>query len=321
MTGDIWLGDLVRAARSTGARTAADHARIAALLGLGPAGPAPGAALTPAGARRGLRPERSPGPAGAAGGLPPDPAPAAVPGDGSRPQPADGVQVLQAVGRAAAHPGSWRSDPLPVAAAVGSEPPHLPLLAPRSTAAVLHAALSRTRPEGEPDVEAAAHRIARGRPVAHIPRRPLPTLRYGVQILADVSASMEPFARDVHDVIAAVQAVAGPARTRVRWFSDVPGRGAGDGQRATWGPYRPPQPGTQVLILSDLGAGGPFLNPWRAAPAEWRLTVRQIQQAGCRAVAFVPLPRHRWPHWIRGVLPAVVWDRGTTVGQVLEARR
>ncbi|GKQ41549.1 hypothetical protein [Streptomyces sp. A012304] len=322
--GEAWLGDIARAAHALDARTPEEFARIAALLGVGggPAGTADPAPRPQEG--RGDPARRAP-----AEDAPPERRP---PGPDQpvlqrRPTAAEAgtVNVLVPVEQQSRHPTRWSTDPLarpPGRDEARTRPPHLPLLAPRSTAALLTILLARVTFDGELDVERATETLAQARPLTAIPRLPLPTLRYGVQILADTSGAMEPFARDVDDVIAHVRALAGVAGTQVLRFADVPVRGAGPGPRTTWQrPYRPPRPGVRVLILSDLGAGGSSHNPWRATEQEWRTTVDAIRQRGCEPVALVPLPERLWPEWARGLLPMVAWDRGTTVGKALGARR
>ncbi|MFJ4695411.1 hypothetical protein [Streptomyces sp. NPDC088766] len=323
--GEAWLGDVARAARALGARTAEDFARIAGLLGVGGGGAAD-VELPP----RSEEGRGDPAREATAREAPERPARDQEPPPLFQRRPTTAgtstVTVLVPVERQPRRPARWTTDPMarpPGRDQAPVRPPHLPLLAPRSTAALLTVLLARITRDGELDVERATEHLAQARPLTAIPRLPLPTLRYGVQILADSSSAMEPFARDVDDVIGHVRALAGVAGTQVLRFADVPLRGAGPGPRATWQrPYRPPRPGVRVLILSDLGAGGSAVNPWRATEQEWRTTIAAIRQRGCEPVALVPLPERLWPDWARGgLLPMVAWDRGTTVGKALGARR
>ncbi|WP_405773577.1 hypothetical protein [Streptomyces sp. NBC_01538] len=320
MTREIWLGDLVRAATALGVTDAVGWARVASLLGLGPGSerelPEEPLPDTPAFPQPASTPSRR-DPAGDESARP-----YLAPPDAVRPAPAEEESaVLVPVAHLPPRRTGWSVDPLPAPRStpydeVGA-PPQLPLLAPRSTAAVLHAALARVTPEGDLDVERAADHLARGLPLAEIPRRPLPTLRYGVQILADISASMEPFARDVEDVIDQVRSLVGVAGTRVLRFADCPSRGVGAGPRGSWRPYQPPQHGTRVLLLSGLGAVGPVFDPHRGTEREWREVLLRIRQHGCDTVALVPLPERLWPAWWQSRLRVVAWDRGTTVGRVI----
>lgn len=324
VTREIWLGDVARAATTLGMADQAGWERVAALLGLGPGGEPVPVAEPPRDVMDLTPPPAAPGRVGLTGDA--EPEPYAEPSGAPRRTVADEEPTLLVpVGHRPPRRTGWAVDPLPAPrsapTAEASAPSHLPLLAPRSTAAVLHAALARVTPEGDLDVERAADHMARGLPLAEIPRRPLPTLRYGVQILADISASMEPFARDVEDVIEQVRSLVGVAGTRVLRFADCPSRGVGAGPRGTWRPYQPPQHGTRVLLLSGLGRIGPVFDPHRSTEREWREILLRIRQHGCDTVALVPLPERLWPAWWQSRLRVVAWDRGTTVGRVVGGLR
>lgn len=214
------------------------------------------------------------------------------------------------------HEWTVPSLPLPDRSRVRISLPHEPLLAPRSTSAMLHRALSKPVDQGELDVRRVVDRLSRGLPLESLPRRPVRTLRFGVQVLADLGVGMEPFSRDLHDTIGQVMATVGREHTEVVYFDHCPVRGVGPGPRWTWGDYVPPAAGTRVLILSDLGMGGPSLDPRRSTRAEWERLLQMLSYAQCTAVAFVPLPEKRWPSWAVKLLPLVPWDRQTTVGWV-----
>ncbi|MDX3454536.1 hypothetical protein PV396_21735 [Streptomyces sp. ME02-8801-2C] len=215
-----------------------------------------------------------------------------------------------------AHEWTAPSLPLPDRSRVRIPLPHEPLLAPRSTSAMLHRALSKPVEQGQLDVRRVVDRLSRGLPLETLPRRPVRTLRFGVQVLADLGLGMEPFSRDLHDTIGQVTATVGREHTEVVYFDQCPVRGAGPGPRWTWGDYAPPAAGTRVLILSDLGTGGPSLDPRRSTRAEWERLLQLLSYAQCTAVAFVPLPEKRWPSWAANLLPLVPWDRQTTVGWI-----
>ncbi|NUP31743.1 MAG: hypothetical protein HOU01_08495, partial [Streptomycetaceae bacterium] len=215
-------------------------------------------------------------------------------------------------------PPRWQAPPLPrpERARRGRALPYQPLIAPRSTAAVLQAALSREIADGEPDIPAAVEMLARCRPLDRLPRRPDRTLRFGVQVLVDHGSGMQPFLRDQDELVTRVQNTVGHERTQVMHFEDSPLLGAGCGPRWSWGDYRPPTPGTPVLALTDLGLGGPAPWPRRGSRREWERLAKGLRRAGCPMVVFLPYPRHRWPTWAADAMRLVPWDRHTTVGWV-----
>jgi hypothetical protein len=199
--------------------------------------------------------------------------------------------------------------------------PHEPLLAPRSTPAVLGVALSRPVPEGAIDSEALVEAISRGRPVDRLPRRRSSTLRFGVQVLVDLGAGMQPFARDQWELVGQLRRLFGPERTDVQQFAYAPLRGAGPGPRWTWRPYRPPQPDARVLVLSNFGIGGPPLDYLASDRTEWEEFIEQVTRRGFSMVGFVPYPPARWPAWLRARIPLISWDRGTTVSTARSTAR
>ncbi|MER6915299.1 hypothetical protein ABT354_26800 [Streptomyces sp. NPDC000594] len=324
MAGDIWLGDLAGALSLAAPDDRERQRTIAALLGFAPRDPA-AYGERPAAPEPDGEPEPGNGTPGAPAGEPePAPEPAGEPEPGAPEPPAEpaegaaAVRLLTPVAQVTPPPEEWGTASLPTArAGPGSPvPPHEPLFAPRSSAALVQTAVARVVAEGEPDIPRIVGRLARGHALTRVPLLPVATLRFGVQILVDLGAGMAPFARDRTDLVDQVRAVVGRDRTRVRYFEDAPLRGTGDEARWSWGPYTPPTRGTRVLVLSDLGIGGPAVHPRRSTPDEWRELARVVERAGCRVTAFVPCPPRRVPAWAAATMDVVPWDRPTTVGRV-----
>lgn len=318
MGSDVWVGDLLRALASQPEADDATQQAIARLLGFD---------FMPAGADRGSRgageatptgvdetstgaPRREPGPDTAPPPRRSEPVVQATGGDDGAPT------LLVPSGYDPFPPRQWSAPSLPPPdrSRRTARLPHESLLAPRSASSVLHRALSRKVDEGELDIPAIIGRLSRGLPVGRLPRRPVRTLRFGVQMLVDLGTGMEPFSRDAQQVVQQVRATAGHEHTEVVYFDHSPMRSAGPGPRWTWGDYPPPAPGTRVFILSDLGMGGPRLDPRRSTRAEWEHLVRLLKHSQCTAVAFVPFPKSRWPAWATKLLPLAPWDRQTTAG-------
>jgi hypothetical protein len=314
---DIWWADLIRARRALAPTNPAEWAEIARVLGhrvaahqVGVTPPAPAAPAPAQSADTGA-----------------DGRPDQAPWRGTVDRDADGdyadLPVLEPVAEhavATPGPGDGEILPVPVADGTGGHR-RRPLLAPRSTDAILQGLLSRAVPDGPPDIAAAIRAIVTATPVNSIPRLPVPTLRFGVQILVDVGDGMRPFRRDQADVVHAVRGVAGAGNTAVRYFAGVPTRGAGPGPRWTWRDYQAPAPGTPVLLLTDVGIGGDPFGARRVTRSEWIAFFDLLARCECRAVALVPYPSRRWPADLPARCAMLTWDRHTTVGHARMVNR
>jgi hypothetical protein len=309
--GSVWIGDLLQAYEALDASTPDRRAAIARTLGL---------AGTPA-------------PASRSDSAPLGPAAPADPPPDAHPSPQDGTAGGSEAGSGV--PAELPDGEPGALAVVGYDPPrvmvsgglvfgadrpptapparHLPLLRPQSARAVLQALLAQQVEDGAVDLPALVHAVAVRR-VSTLPRRRVSTLRYGVQVLVDNGEAMAPFAADQDHLVDQIREVVGKERTDVRYFADSPLRGNGPGPVWTWRRrYRPPPPGTPVLILSDLG----ILPRWdvsAARPAEWAAFARRLRAAGSTGIALVPCPPARWPAWVRRSFVSVMWDRSLTVG-------
>ncbi|WP_262056439.1 hypothetical protein [Streptomyces sp. STR69] len=312
----IWFGDLARAVGAVGASDPETLRAVAGLLGLTPVGET-GRTIPQDGEAEEQQPQ-----------LPyADP-----PSDGDtgtsdvplhrRTSPVtdltssgEGPQLLTPVAREPRTPTVWATPSLPPASRAAHPAPHRPLLAPRSARAIIQAAVSRHEADRDVDIERAVARLAKGLPLRTLPRLPAPTLRFGAQVLVDRGPGMQPFHRDQDELSALIAGTVGREATEVLHFEDSPLRGTGLEARWTWREYAPPPPGTRVLILSDLGIGGPP-HPSLGGRAAWERFFSLLAQARCTAVVFVPYPPPRWPGWAPRLVRMVPWDRTTTVGWV-----
>jgi hypothetical protein len=321
MSGDIWIGDLGKALALLDPGDAEGRRTVLRLLGFEEAGATPQAppetesafplstgAPQASEAVLPVLPDT-----GGRTALPDDPA-----ARGEEDDLASGLRRLTPVAYEPVPETEWTVEALPPPSA-GSpdEPrPYESLFAPRSTSAILQIALSAHTLDGEPDIPETVRRLAMGNPLTQLFVHPLRTLRFGVQVLVDVGVGMEPFTRDQQELIRQIRDTVGQELTDVRYFEGSPLRGTGDGEGGDWIEYRPPARGTRVLLLSDLGLGGPALHERRAGAQEWREWIGVLESARCTAVAFVPYPASRWPGWARDLLHLVAWDRRTTAGGV-----
>lgn len=195
-------------------------------------------------------------------------------------------------------------------------PPFEPLFLPRLTRGILSAALSTISGDGPPDIEGIVEILASGEYIRQLPKLPQLTLRRGVQLLVDKSDSMVPFTRDQVWMQDEILRVVGKDKVNILRFVGCPLWGAGTGYRKTWTTYRPPPPGTVVLLLSDLGISRPMFSTNVASLSEWLDFASRVRRSFCPLVAFVPYSPSRWPRHLINVLTMVQWDRWTTASTV-----
>jgi hypothetical protein len=180
--------------------------------------------------------------------------------------------------------------------------------------------LARWTADGPPDLERLVDMGARLEPIERVPRRSVPTLRRGAQVLVDLAVGLAPYRYDVEDVLLGARLLSADL-IEVMSFSGCPTRGAGKGTRDDWSSWRPPARGTPVLLVSDLGIGGPPMDPNRASVAEWLAFSAVATRAGAPVIALVPFGRERWPVSLMRRMTMVEWDPGTSVAAIRRAVR
>ena len=232
-----------------------------------------------------------------------------------------GPPVASTLREAEPEPLTWPLSARTIDAEVSEERephmPHVPLLVPGWTRAVLSGAFATVRADddGPLDVDVMIDTLARGEVIDRGLRRPWPTLRRGVQLLVDRGEGMVPFTLDQRRLIKQIRDVAGRDRAPARVFVGTPDRPVDDVDDA--GPrWVPPAPGTVVVLLTDLGIGRPMLSLDPAGEDEWLAFAQRVRRAGCPLVAFVPYPQSRWPRPLREVMTILEWDRTTTAATV-----
>jgi hypothetical protein len=311
----IGLADLVRACRALRPEDAATAREIAALLGFEGGGPS----ARPA--------RRAPRPVARSRPVPPPVRDAAAPDapgvSEARAEETPSPIRLESLGvddsadeAGSIERGTGEDLPTPEQDDRPDRPPIEPLLGPLRSRAILSAALGSEIEDGPVDVPRLVDRVARDRAVERIPRLAVRSLRRGAQVLIDRGPGMLPFHRDLQALVEELPDVAGRAGLRLLQYAVVPCRGAGAGWRGTWKRYRPPGPGTPVLLVSDLGASGATEEP-PASRREWRTFLDALRAAGCPALALTPYPWTRTSPFVRDRLRIVEWDRTTSAAQVV----
>jgi hypothetical protein len=307
----IWIGDVLRALRAT---DDASRAQVLDLLGFAAPSVTESYSGQPVdqepGAERG---DQEPGTQPSALEAPSAPRSGAEARD-QRPSPTAGIPLLTPV-RSGSSPAvieTGVSLPRVEERHLSPAVPYRPLFPLLSTSAILQGALSRQVAEGSIDITALVETVARCKPVSAVPRRHVPTLRYGVQVLVDMGPGMQPFRRDQEEIIRQIVRTVGREKVEVGYFAYSPLRGAGPGPGWTWRPYRPPSRRTPILLLSDLGIGGPSGDFRKSTHSEWRRFWRIAADNESGIVAFVVYPPDRWPGWLAAVTHPVSWDRRAT---------
>lgn len=194
----------------------------------------------------------------------------------------------------------------------GAKFPHQPLLRPEWTRGILSEISATEREAGGPDLQRVVEALARGKDLNSLPASSVLTLARGCQVLTDISAGMAPFAKDCWELLRALEAIVGRERVELMYFEDCPVHGVEAELDLELKPYKPPNRGTPVLLISDLGISNPPFSMRRATLRDWLKLILILEEAGCPVIALVPYPDSRWPKSLARVLPIIQWDRYTT---------
>jgi hypothetical protein len=204
----------------------------------------------------------------------------------------------------------------------GGPPPPTPALFGRVVRrGILSAVVSTLVPEGDFDLARIMHTLVARRPLARLPRLPIPTLRRGIQILIDRADAMSPFRQDQDDLIVALDDILADDRFEVLYFIGAPLRNVGAGPRSAWQAWKAPAAPTPILVVTDLGIGGSPLDEDRPQQAEWLRFEAAARNHGNLVVALVPYEALRWPPALLRVMSIVHWSERTTVGEIRRAIR
>ncbi len=216
-------------------------------------------------------------------------------------------------------PPAWLESVLPLKDDGETTPiPVAPIFAIGRARSILAASVSMRSADGPIAIRKLVEMLSRLEPVREMPRRPMATLRRGVQLLVDRWGGMEPYAQDVATVVDMIERVVGSPRTQVLWCSGAPLREVTtmSGALESW---RPPARGTPVVIVSDLGIGGNLRTTGRTPVREWITLARRARGVGCPVIALVPFGEERWhPELVRAITH-IHWDHRMTAGDVRRA--
>jgi hypothetical protein len=168
-------------------------------------------------------------------------------------------------------------------------------------------------------LERAVALVARGRVLRRLPFRRCQRWAPVAQILVDYDPRLLPFWDDFNALLGGLKRLRGRAGLETLMLEHGPGGPcwpSGAAPREGWRPYRLPEAGTPVLILSDLGCLGET-----DARAAWARLGRRLTAAHLASVALMPCPPRWWDRAVlRGCFP-VCWDRSARLPGRLGGRR
>jgi len=190
------------------------------------------------------------------------------------------------------------------------EPP-APLFEPRWVRDIIVSMLATAAPLGDYDIDALLTLLADAKPIVDIPRQRVRTLSRGAHLLVDVGEPMEPFAADQDRLVGDILRIVGKDLVDVLSFRRTPAFGCGSGPLWTWKPYQVPRTVLPLVVISDLGVGGPPASADRANEGEWKAFLDALP-AQLPVVVLNPYPPRRWPRALRRRAAILQWDRVTS---------
>jgi hypothetical protein len=317
LKGELFLGDLARALRGLDVRDTATAMSVARLLGLRlidevhEVRPLPLSSPSISSAEPKAETTFSP------------PTPTSPPSQPTQLPPIAELGTVRVTPLPPAQPKGWEPvEAVPVQTRASVPEPPDPLLPVRELRALLTTALSLGIPDGELDVDRAVAAFAQGRPLAHLPRRAVATLRRGVDVLVDRGSGMQPFSADVEALSGHLGQLLGTEAARAGRFDGTPdlvdhGHGAE--------PWVPRFLGGAVLVVSDLGAPPDAASRGRWMSVDnscvWRDWVDWFSACKGRAsrvVVLAPWPGR--PAWLPPTVRVLTWDTTTTIADARRAR-
>lgn len=191
------------------------------------------------------------------------------------------------------------------------KPRYVSLLKENWFRGIMSLILSTSMPTPKIDLKLLEKSITRLLPIEHVPYRLHQTLELGVQILLDVSESMQPFWRDEANLIVSLSHLLDEHKTRVfefelEMFSE---------RRIVWqvGSSELLQWKVPILIVTNFGFGGEQRVSKIRDCEPLRALLERAKNKKCPVAALVPLPEQNFPSDLKKFIPfSFVWDHGTS---------
>ena len=159
------------------------------------------------------------------------------------------------------------------------------------------------------DVPAIVHRLGRGQSLERLPRQRRRRWGLSLHLIEDRSDHLAPYWGDQERVREClVRLFPHYAVAHALWFEGLSAPVWADGERSV-GLYRPPPPGSLVVVLGDLGClarGGADLR------RHWLAMGQRLMADGCRTLALTPAPEG-CPEALRRYWTPLPWERLASV--------
>lgn len=154
------------------------------------------------------------------------------------------------------------------------------------------------------DLDRIVRSLARGEVLRRLPYLARASWAMRAQVLVDLDPRIHFFWNDFYELVEQLQGMRGKMGLDLLCFEEGPLQPCTAFERREQQlPYRPPEPGTPILILSDLG----LLNKCEQG---WLILGRRLQRAGLRPVVLMPCPERFWRGEVAELFQLKVWDRG-----------
>lgn len=161
----------------------------------------------------------------------------------------------------------------------------------------------------KPDTARLVKQVAKGEMIRRIPRKQRYSWSLKARIVIDINDDNFPYRRDFMHLRDRLLQLRGDEGLDVQYIYDEPGGAIAryDQQREIIEPWRLPEPGTPILILSDLA----MQSQSRQSLYAWLAFGQMLKAQGRRATVLMPVAERNIDYRLLRYFDCVVWDRAS----------
>ncbi len=192
-------------------------------------------------------------------------------------------------------------------------PPHIPLIPWPTLWPFLRDTASEVREGRNIDTDRAVNLIATLKVAERLPMAVRRKWAPRCTIILDFGQNLVPLRRDVRDLLGGFASMRGEAGLHVFTVENGPSGGFNEVgvERPGYGDFKMPEPGTPVLIVSDLG----FFDKSGTQRRSWLKFGLRLERAGFSPIVLTPAPRRLWDKEVCRIFKITCWDRGSRPGK------